>query len=38
MRIDARTRRANLWLLIGMTIFAVALSTTVLIWMFGRPH
>ena len=32
--VGPQTRRANLRLLIAMAIFAVALSTTVLIWMF----
>jgi hypothetical protein len=34
--IAPQTRRANLRLLIAMIVFAVALSTTVLVWMIMR--
>lgn len=38
MPIDPQVRRANLRLLIVMIVFAVALSTTVLVWMFMRQQ
>ncbi len=33
MTIPPKTRRANLWLLVGLIAFALALCATVLLWM-----
>ena len=38
MEIEAHTRRANLWLFIGLVVFAVALCALVLLWMRSRTR
>ena len=38
MKIDADTRRANLWLFVGLMAFAILLCALVLVWMRARTH
>ena len=38
MKVDAATRRANLWLFLGLVVFAVALCALILFWMRSRTH
>ena len=38
MKIEASTRRANLWLFVGLVVFAIALCALVLLWMRSRTR